>query len=143
MAKRTTLGTTIEFSTDNSTSFTAMAQVFAIGGPNGTGNVDECPALDDADNFIPKVGGRVNAGTMPLSIYGDNDNTNITLAQCYANRTLCKFRIEIGGSTATFPGQEFSGIVNSISHDINVDDVRYIREYEIEVSGDPGWDTST
>ena len=141
MSKFDSFGASLTVGMDGTTTgnYAAVGQIRNVVGPQATGTATPTPCLDDANAYVPKIGGRVDPGDVTFGIYPDaaGSTTHASLSTLLASRAIALWDVKIGASTAV---ERFSGIVNGYSRDIP-EDGPVTAEITIAVSGNPGFST--
>lgn len=116
-----TQGTKFAVSADSSPpSFSDIPEIKTISGPDGSAPLIDVTDLDSTAREY-KLGLK-DEGTFQLSInYIPTNTVHITLRDAWSNRTTLRFRITFADSTTTV--WEFTGIVQNMSGNINIDNV--------------------
>lgn len=128
-----------------STTFTKVAGVLGMPGPDGSGTDIDTSTFDNADNFMTFARGQVDPGEMSLTIaYGSTDASQKQLGTLYATGTIVDwgfiFSSTAAGSTE-WDANTFNGYVKSMGRAIEKDEM-ITRTIGIKVTGDPGFATT-
>lgn len=127
MAKQIGHGTTLSFqATTSTTSFTDLAYVRSIEGPNVSGDEVESTTLDTTGNYREFVPTLIDPGDLTAEIVWDpastGTNTHVLLTTLLTGRTVTNWRMTLASSTGSKTCL-FSGWVKSFSPSIPVDDL--------------------
>jgi hypothetical protein len=140
--KQIGLGTSLSVkgTTASTTTYTLIAGIVSMPGPDGTGTAVDTFTLDSTGNFITKIRGAVDPGDMTLVVaYNNSDASSKKLGTLFADGTLQMFKVSYP-STASTP-EEFEGFINGMGRAVERDAL-ITRPVTITVSGDPGFATT-
>ncbi len=129
----------------STTTFTKVAGLISLPGPDGSGDDVDTSTIDNTTNFKTFERAQVDPGEMALVLaYGSTDASQKQLGTLYASGEVVSWGF-IFGSTAASSTQwdtnTFDGYVKSMGRAIEKD-AMITRPIGIKVSGDPGFPTT-
>ncbi len=121
-----------------STSFTEVAHIISIGGPDSAGNDIDTTTLTSTDNFQTFARGDVDPGEVTMSLAFSSTTSALSLGT--KHQLGLPFQWKVVPPT-TADAETFSGYIKSMGRSIERN-AMITRSLTIKVTGDPGIQSS-
>jgi len=127
-----------------SSTFTQVAGLISLPGPDGSGDDVDTSTIDNADNFKTFARGQVDPGEMSLSLaYGSTDASQKQLGTLYESGVIVSwgFIFSATAGSTLWETNTFDGYLKSMGRAIEKDSM-IMRTIGIKVTGNPGFPTT-
>jgi len=128
-----------------SSTFTKVAGVIGMPGPDGSGDDIDTSTIDNATNFKTFARGQVDPGEMSLTLaYGSTDASQKQLGTLYSSGLIVSWGFIFSSTAAAstdWDANTMDGYVKSMGRAIEKD-AMITRTIGIKITGDPGFPTT-
>ena len=137
IVKEIGLGTTLSIGTsEGSSTFTEVAGLISLPGPDGTADDIDTSTLDNATLFKTFQRGQVDPGEMTLTLgFGSADASQKQIVTAYKDGTIRSWKVT---PPTTANSEEFDAYVKGMGRVIEKDSFM-TRTVTLKVTGDPGF----
>jgi len=128
-----------------SSTFTKVAGLLSLPGPDGSGDDVDTSTIDNPDDFKTFARAQVDPGEMSMTLaYGSTDASQKQLGTLYGSGTIVSWGFIFNSTAAAstqWDSNTFNGYVKSMGRAIEKDSM-ITRTIGIKVTGDPGFPTT-